>query len=338
MLPRVSVVMSNYNGVALKLVENSLSSILKNTYPNLEVILVDNASTDNSVEVIQKKFSKNPRFILIQNPINRYSLGLNLGIKNSTGKYIAFFNNDAIVENGYFEKMVDFLQKYPNVALVQGKLLSSKNANQIDCVGETMDIYGNPKSIGNGEKDKGQYEKTIDILSVTGSCSMLRKSIIKKVGYFDNEYGIGYEDMDFSLRVRRHGYDIKYFPNVNVFHKRGATDLSPLIKNAVKWQFNKNRIVTIIKNFSWMYVVKTLPVIVIFYLLAGIIEATIKKNPKGGFVRFTALLWIVGNLPMILRKRDEIQKKQLKKNMQTVYNLMIQANLFTTAFTFMKAK
>lgn len=334
MSPKVSVVMSNYNGVQLKLVQSSLKSLLKNTYPNLEVILVDNASTDTSVSVLQKEFGDNPRFRLLQNPINMYSQGLNLGIKNSTGKYVAFFNNDATVDNGYFETMVKFMESHKNVALAQGKLLSSKNKKLIDCVGETMDIYGNPTSIGNSEEAVDTYTKQMDILSVTGSCSILRKSITEEIGFFDNDYGIGYEDMDLALRARRYGYDIVYIPTAYVYHKRGATDLSPIIKTTVKWHFNKNRIVTLLKNFSGEDISKALPIIVLLYFVAGFLEATLKNNPKLGATRFTALFWVLINLPQILKKRKEIKKKRSAKNMKTIYNLMTHNNLFSMALQF----
>lgn len=338
MAPRVSVVMSNYNGVQLKLVENSVASILKNTYSNLEVIVVDNASTDNSVQVLQKKFGKHPMYTLLQNPINMYSQGLNLGIKNSTGKYVAFFNNDATVENGYFEKVVDFMEKHKNVALAQGKLLSSKNSAIIDCVGETMDIFGNPTSIGNGEKDKNRYTEQTNILSVTGSCSILRKSVTEKIGFFDNSYGIGYEDMDLALRARMQGYDIVYLPDAKVFHKRGATDLSPIIKNTVKFHFNKNRIMTLLKDFSGKDIALALPVIILLYTTQGILEIVLKNNLSLGITRFTALFWIMINLPEIFAKRKEIQKKSSAKNMKTIYNLMTHNNLLSLALHFVKGK
>lgn len=301
--------MSNYNGVMLKLVEDSLASVLKNTYPNLEVILVDNASTDNSIAVVQKKFGKNSKFKLLQNPINMYSLGLNLGIKNSTGKYIAFFNNDAIVENGYFEKLVAYLERNPNVALIQGKLLSSTNHAIIDCAGETMDIFGNPKSIGHGENNKGRYDVESEILSVSGSCSVLRKSVVETVGYFDNDYGIGYEDMDLSLRARFSGYRIIYYPSAYVYHKRGATDLSPMIRVQVKWHFNKNRLMTLLKNFPIELLIIALPVVLILYVILGIGDILHKNKFQMGITRFTAIFWVVGNIGDILKKRSVIQNK-----------------------------
>ena len=157
--PRVSVVMSNYNGLSLNLIPETLKLILKNNYPNLEVILIDNASSDKSTNVILKEFGSNTKFKLIQNHINMYSQGLNLGFKNSTGEYIAFFNNDVVVENGYFQKFVKFLEGQPRVALAQGKLLSYFDHSIIASAGETMDEYGNPITIGAGLNAKTSFNK-----------------------------------------------------------------------------------------------------------------------------------------------------------------------------------
>src|SRR3989344_5070364 len=185
MISKVSVVMSNYNGLSLGLIPNSLSSILSNNFPNLEVIFVDNASTDKSVEVVKRKYGRNPKLKIVRNKVNMYSQGLNLGIENSTGKYIAFFNNDAKVNNGYFQEFIKFLEKDKTITLAQGKLLSSKNSKIIDSAGETMDVFGNPISIGSGERNKNNYKDTQELLSVSGSCSILRKDAVKKIGYFD---------------------------------------------------------------------------------------------------------------------------------------------------------
>ncbi len=320
-LPKVSVVMSNYNGLDLRLIDKSLPSILKNSYPNLEVLLVDNASVDKSLEYVKKNFRNNPKLRIIENPVNMYSVGLNLGIKNSIGKYVAFFNNDAYVEDGYFEKFVSFLDKNSSVALAQGKLLSSVDHSKIDCVGETMDIFGNPLSFGHGDKDSEKFNSTKEILSVSGSCSILRKSVVKKIGNFDEAYGIGYEDMDLSLRAWMNDLKVIYFPDVRVFHKRGATDLSPVIRNKVKWHFNKNRIATLIKNEPSNYLILSLPVVFVFYILMGIYESLIQGKPKLGLARLTSIIWVIYHLPELLSKRRKLGKRI--NNFGKIKNLMI---------------
>lgn len=336
--PLVSVVMSNYNGLTLKLLNESLSAILKNDYPNLEVVLVDNASTDKSVSSVKKKFGKNPHLKVIQNHINMYSQGLNLGLKNSGGKYAATFNNDVFVEDGYFQKFVTFLDKNPKIALAQGKLISYFNHEIIDSAGETMDEYGNPITIGAGQNANENFNEVCEVLSVSGSCSMIRKSIADKIGYFDDDYGIGYEDLDLALRVWMKGYKVVYFPKALAFHKRGATDLSPMVRAIVRWHFNKNRIATIIKNYPTSFILKNLPVTFLIYVFAGIWEIVFKGNFKLGITRFTSILWVLDHFPVILRKRAIAQRGISKTGASQIQKLLYNKTLLQSFTSFIRAK
>lgn len=336
--PRVSVVMSNYNGLKLNLIQESLSSILNNDYPNLEVIVVDNASTDRSVAVIKRKYGNNTRLKIIQNPINMYSQGLNFGIQNSTGKYVAFFNNDVVVRDGYFQKFINFLEKNSKIALSQGKLRWYYDHSIIDSAGETMDEYGNPITIGAGKDAKSYFNKTVEVLSVSGSCSILRKEVIDKIGFFDPDYGIGYEDLDLALRVWKRGYQVIYYPKVEAFHKRGATDLSDMVRVKVRWHFNKNRIATLIKNYSISFLLRNLPVTVIIYVLAGFWEVLIKRKVRLGITRFTSLLWVVGNIFTILRKRSLDRKNTKGRSAKKVENLLFKNTLTKSFMSFVKTK
>lgn len=336
--PKVSVVMSNYNGVMLKLLDESLSSILKNDYPNLEIILIDNNSTDESVQFALKKFGKDPRFFLIQNHINMYSLGLNLGVKNSSGKYVAFFNNDVWIDNGFFQKYVIFLEKNPNIALSQGKLVSYFNHNIIDSAGETMDRFGNPTTIGQGLSAKDNFNEQKEVLSVSGSCSILRKSAIEKTGYFDDDYGIGYEDLDLALKAWLKGFKVVYFPEVIAYHKRAATDLAPIVRPIVRWHFNKNRLATLLKNYPASFLILNFPITILIYIVAGLWEIIIKQNFKIGITRFTSMLWVIDQFPTILRKRYIAQKEATEKGLQKTQKLLHKDILFHSFLSFLKAR
>lgn len=332
--PKVSVVISNYNGLKLNLLEESLISIFKNDYPNLEVILVDNASTDESVKVARQKFKK---LIIVQNPINMYSQGLNLGIQTSTGIYIAFFNNDVVVESGYFQQFVNFLQKNPKIVLSQGKLISYYNHNVIDSAGETMDLYGTPLTIGAG-MHVDNFNEIRDVLSVSGSCSMFRVSAVKKIGFFDEDYGIGYEDLDLSLRAWLRGFKVVYYPKVRAFHKRGATDLSPMVRIKVRWHFNKNRIITLLKNYQLEFISKNLPITILIYMFAGFWEILIKRKIQLGITRFTAIIWILIHLPLILIKRKEVQNNVKKTGKKTIIQLLYDKTLLNSFRSFINIK
>ena len=336
--PKVSIIISNYNGLQLNLVINSLSSVLDCDYPNYEVLLVDNASTDNSITAVKRKFGKDKKLKIIRNSVNMYSQGLNLGIENSDGEYIVFFNNDIEFEHGYLQKIVNLFQKEPKAALIQGKLLYFYDHKIIDSAGETMDIYGNPMTIGAGERDLGQYDRQIQILSASGSASVIRRSVINFVGNFDSDYGIGYEDMDLALRLRLKGFKVLYLPDAVIYHKRGKTDLSTMIRVKVRWHFNKNRLATMIKNYPTALLIKTLPITILLYTGAGFWEIFIKRKFNLGLTRFTAIFWVIRNIPSLLNKRFIIRGSITKKGEQSMSNLLLKGSLLRSFLSFVRTK
>jgi len=336
--PKVSIIISNYNGLQLNLVIDSLTSVLNCDYPNYEVFLIDNASTDNSVTVVKRKFGKDKKLKIILNSVNMYSQGLNLGIENSDGEYIVFFNNDIEFKHGYLQKIVNLFRKDPKAALIQGKLLYFYDHKIIDSSGETMDIYGNPMTIGAGERDLGQYDRQIQILSASGSASVIRRSAVNIVGDFDPDYGIGYEDMDLALRLRLKGFKVLYLPDAVIYHKRGKTDLSSLIRVKVRWHFNKNRLATMIKNYPLLLLIKALPITILLYIASGLWEIFIKRKFSLGLTRFTAIIWILRNIISLLKKRFVIRGDIKKYGEEGILNLLSNMSLFKSFLSFVKAK
>lgn len=310
--PKVSIIISNFNGIQLKLLKNNIASLIKPDYPNWELLVVDNASTDSSIEFLQQKFKNHPNCFIIKNPQNIYSQGLNLGAKKATGKYLAYFNNDTKVTNNYLNILIQEFEKDNHLAIAQGKLLNYYKKKILDSVGETIDIYGNPVTVGVGEKDQGQFDQATNILSASGSACIIRKSIFNKLGGYDASYGIGYEDMDLSLRAKRQGYHVKYFPKAIIYHKRAATDFAPFVKAKVKWHFCKNRLATMIKNYPLSLLLKTLPITIILYLGISLYEWIINRNWQMGWIRISAIFWCIFNLPNILTTRSSVYKKSLK--------------------------
>lgn len=304
--PLVTIIISNLNGMQLNLLEECLDSLMKPGYPNWELIVVDNNSNDKSVEYLQKRFRDKLNCRVIKNPINMYSQGLNLGALCAKGEYLAYFNNDVAIKQGYFQELIGKLQKDKKLAIAQGKLVNYFDRKKIDSVGETMDQYGNPITLGAGEMDKQQYDTEEQILSASGSACIVKKSVFEKLGMYDQDYGIGYEDMDLGLRARKMGYIVKRFPKAVVYHKRASTDLADFIRVKVKWHFNKNRLTTMIKNYPFSMLVKTLPFTIVLYTGIGLYEWVVRRNWKIGKVRFTAMFWTLVNIVNILRKRNKI--------------------------------
>ena len=327
--PLVSIVISNYNGVMLGILQDCLKSFIRNMdYPNYELILVDNASTDNSIQVVQRIFGKNPRCKIVQNSINVYSQGLNLGLDAAKGEYVAYFGNDTALEKGHFHKLVKAFDRFPRLALAQGKVLRYYDHSIIDSVGESIDIYGNPVTEGYHAKDKGQYDQEAEILSATGTACILKKSALKKVGKFDPSYGIGYEDIDLALRIRRQGFQVMRIPSAICYHKKGKTDLSPLIRVKVKWNFNKNRISTMIKNYPAALLIKTLPITVIIYLGIMVWDLIVNRDFKLAITRPLSLLWILFHLPYLIKFRSEIRSKGSKIDEERMLSFFAKGDIF----------
>lgn len=306
--PLISIIISNYNGAKLNILQDCLTSFKKIDYPNYELILVDNASIDNSINIATVILGKNPRFKIVKNPVNMYSQGLNLGLKAAKGEYAAYFNNDVAIEKRYFHKLIEAFDRYPKLALVQGKLLWYFDHSIIDSAGETMDIFGNPVTLGNKTKDEHQFDKEEEILSATGSAGILKKSALKDIGFYAPNFGIGYEDMDLALRIRQKGFVIMRIPSAICYHKRGATDLAEMVRIKVRWHFNKNRLSTMIRNYPLFLLIKSMPVAILIYLGSFIWEVFTNKSLALALTRLQAIFYVTLHIPQLLIERNNIRK------------------------------
>lgn len=337
---KISAIMTNFNGLQLDLINDFFTSFLKNDYKNFEIFFVDNASTDESVEFVLENFSKDPRVKVIQNPVNNMTKGINLALKQAEGEYILFLNNDVYFAEGAIYKMVAFMDKHKDVALVQGKLVSYFDHKKIDDVGETMDLYGNPVTLGFKEKDIGQYDSQREVLSVTGAASLLRSLLLKKIGLLDEDYGIGYEDLDLSLRLRIAGYKISYLPEALTFHKRGSSVLnaSEKIRLQIKYGFNKNRFATLIKNYQICTLIRSLPVVILIYLGTAILEIFYKRLWKFGLSRLCAIGWMIIDLPGLLKKRKKVQRIRVVSDKEAILPFLAKNLLLRNIRNFLHSK
>lgn len=327
MLPKISIIISNYNGAKLNILQDCLTSFKRIDYPNYELILVDNASTDNSINIATRILGKNPKFKIIKNPENMYSEGLNLGLKAAEGEYVAYFNNDIAIEKKYFHRLIEAFNKYPKLALVQGKLLWYFDHEIIDSAGETMDIFGNPVTIGNKTKDIHQFDKDEEILSASGSACILKKAVLTDIGDYAPNFGIGYEDMDLALRIRQKGLLIMRIPSAICYHKRGATDLSLMVKVKARWNFNKNRFSTMIRNYPLSLLIQTIPGTVCIYLGSFVWEAITSQNMQFALTRLQSIYYVLKCLPRLLAERRYIRKDVTGKHDSEILKLFAKADI-----------
>ena len=219
---KVYLVVVNWNGKDF--IEECLDSIQKQTHP-VEIIVVDNGSTDGSKELIEKKY---PKIHLISKDNNHgFAGGVNIGIEYAVGKKadaIALFNNDAVANKDWLEQLVKTLNKDADTGIVTGKLMRS-DKKHIDSTGDFYSTWGMPFPRGRNQKDTSQYDEPGEVFGASGGASLYRTKMLKDIGLFDERFFAYYEDVDMSFRARLAGWAVFYQPKAEAYHKVSATSL-----------------------------------------------------------------------------------------------------------------
>lgn len=314
-----SIVVLNYNGE--KFIEPCLSSVFKSNYPNFEVILVDNGSTDNSIKIAREKFGKDPRLRIILNHKNLgFAEGNNVGIGVSKGDYIVLLSNDTKVHPNWLKELIGVIESNEKIGAAQPKLLLMHKPNYINSIGVYIDFFSNPfRRNFPGEKDRRQYENIIEVFMGAAIALALRRDVLEEVGVFDEDFFIYAEDLDLCWRIWLAGYKVVYVPKAVVYHKGAATIKSKSMARAkerppFEFHYYKNHLMCLLKNYELKNLIKTFPGY-IFGHLALILFGSFKR--KQSYLLkdfFKAIFWIILNFKSIWRKRLEVQQKIRKKS------------------------
>lgn len=224
--PRVSVIIVTWN--ARPLLEQCLPSVAASAYPNLEVILADNASTDGSADWVREHF---PLVTIVRHPENwMFCRGNNEAVRHATGKYVVLLNNDVEVAPNWLDPLVDELEASADVAAVQPKLLQYENRSRFEYAGASggyLDRFGYPFTRGriffHLEDDRGQYDDARDVFWATGAALLLRRTALDEVGLLDERFVMHMEEIDLCWRLQRAGYRIRVQPSSEVYHVGGGS-------------------------------------------------------------------------------------------------------------------
>ncbi len=303
--PLVSIIILTYSN-GLPQLKKCLTSLNKISYAPIEVILVDNASTDRTVTYIKKHFSS---IHLLENKVNLgFCEGNNQAFKKAKGKYILFLNNDCEVTKDFLSILVSILEADKTIGAVQPKIRQLIKKDKLDACASYLTRTGFLYHYGYSQQQKKrQYNKRLPIYSVKGACFLTRREIIRKVGLFDENYFAYFEETDFCHRIWLAGYSIIYEPSAEVFHLGGGQH-AEIIKTSIQLDAYKNRIATYIKNLSLMSLVTILPVHV--FLCIGIGGVYLLQGKPQLFVAIIkAILWNFRNIRMLKKKRTYVQKK-----------------------------
>lgn len=231
----VSVVIVNWNGE--KFLRKCINSFLQQTYSNIEIIVIDNDSTDNSVSIIKEFSKKNVK--LIENKNIGYAGGANTGIDISNGQYVMIANPDIILKDNYIELCIEKFNEDEKIASVIGKLLKydfdeDKILDVIDSAGISLSHKRHGIDIGQNDLDVGQFEKDRRIFGACGAAVIYRKEALEAIKidneYFDSDFFAYKEDIDIAWRLNLYGYINYYIHNAIVYHGRGMNSSSGILE------------------------------------------------------------------------------------------------------------
>jgi GT2 family glycosyltransferase len=275
-LPLVSVVLLSY--ARPQFLGEALESVVRQSYPNLEILVVDNPS--EASEEIAVLVGRHPQVRLIQNTQNvGFATGMNIGARQASGAYIYLTEDDMVLEVDCIRELVEYALAEPNVGLVSGLVLN-KSEGTIRCAGADMTLgtLFRMDVIGLGQRDQGQFPTPFDVAYIPGAMVFASGELWKALGGFRDDFFMYFEDVELCLRARRHGYRITIVPAAKALHFE-----PPAAPSSDVVTFHK------IKNSFSVYVLHApLSMLVIVMLRQTLIEL-----PRSIFTdrRQSALIW-----------------------------------------------
>lgn len=240
-LPLASVVIPNWNGV--RHLPVCLDALRAQTYPRLEVVLVDNGSTDGSQEMVTELYPEVRLLALDEN------LGLtggnNVGFRAAEGQILISLNNDTEADGHFVEALVTALLEHPEAGMAAAKMLLFDRRDTIHSAGDGYRVDGIPFNRGVWQQDQGQYDEPGWIFGGCGGAVAYRREMLDKVGLFDESFFMYCEDVDLNWRAQLMGWRCWYTPQAIVYHKLSATGGGPL----ASYYTGRNTLWVVIKNY-----------------------------------------------------------------------------------------
>ena len=297
--PRIVVIVPNINGETE--LRPCLQSLVRQPLQP-HIIVVDNGSTDRSVQIVETEF---PSVELIRHDTNRgYAGGVNPGLKRAMelgADYAAPFNNDAVAGEKWLQSLVEWLDTHPDTGIASAKVASS-DGKTLDSTGDNYTTWGLPYPRGRGEADHGQYDHQTTIFAASGAASLYRVEMLREVGLFDEDFFAYYEDVDLSFRAQLAGWKVAYVPEAVVLHATSTT--GSRFKGFFTYQTQKNLPMLLIKNVPGDLLPTIVPRFMLVY--ASFFFAATARGQLWYALRGAAVALI--RLPRKLHERRRIQK------------------------------
>jgi GT2 family glycosyltransferase len=316
--PLISLQIVNYNG--LEFLDDCFKSIYSQTYKNIEVIMVDNNSSDKSIEFTKKNY---PKVKIVKSKNNSgFAGGHNLAYKYTKGEYVMIINNDIILQKDLIEKLLQAYKEIPKLGAVQPMYKLIKDKKSLDACGSFWTDTGFNYHYGiYKDSSLKKYHKSFPIYSLKGVCMLIPRKVIEKVGLFDDDFWCYFEETDFCHRVWLAGYECWYYPKSFLYHVLSGTR-SKKSEAFIQFHSFKNRLCSYTKNLSVIEYIKVIPI----YLFLNVVFSVIAYLLKGRFDCFAsiykAMWWNITHLKSTLKKRQYIQKNIRIKSDKEIFSIV----------------
>ena len=307
--PFVVVVTLNYNGSSF--LQECIDSILDSDYSNFKVIIVDNGSKDNSLELLERLYGSNDKVIVLKNKKNLgYSKGMNVGLdygfNNLEADFCLVMNNDTFLDKHAINALVEVAQKDEKIGFVTGKVYYSVSPSKFQTVGKKSDpVLISGGHIGRRELDKGQYDRDCELDFCDDIFWLVSKELYQKTGGYDPEFFLEAEDFDWQLRAKKAGFKIMFAHKAKLWHKESMI----LGKDSPQKAYYdaRNPMIAVMKNCESDIVKKYLRTRIYKIYLPAILKTALKGKIQKALYMFagvcSALIWKANNRILIKQKR-----------------------------------
>jgi GT2 family glycosyltransferase len=296
--PRLTVAILSYDG--RHLLEVILPSLARQHYRDFEVVVVDNGSRDDTVQWLAQSW---PQVRVISLPENvGVTAALNVCAHSGEGELLALFNNDVELDPDCLGELAGALETHPQAGWAAAKLRDFQRRELLDGAGDVFTWAATGGRRGNGEPDRGQYDAPGEVFGACGGAALYRRSVLRLVGDFDEDFFAFYEDVDWNLRAQLAGFSCRYVPSALAYHMGSAT-IGRGLSDFTRYHLWRNQLWIVAKDLPLGAIVRHSP-----ELLLGQLE-NLAMAVRARKLYIWLRVWrdaLVG-LPRMLRKRRHIQ-------------------------------
>ncbi len=323
-MPEIAASIVTINWNSGEMTAEAIDSLLAQTIVDeLEIVVVDNGSTDSSDRALEKKFGD--RIILVRARSNLgYAGGSNAGAARATGRYVIFFNNDAVACAEWASQLVNAADNDDTLGMCTSRIMCYDDRSVIDNVGHNISGDGIGRSRGHLQPMSAEYKTAAETLLASGCAGLYRRDLFEQVGGFDEDFFAYCEDSDIGLAIRGLGYRCLYVPAAVTYHRQSAT-ASIVSLRKIYW-IERNRIWVVLKHFPASMVLAS-PFVTLSRLLAssragkkgdGMAGEVMAQHSSFALMRTCVKAWCAAllRLPRMMKKRRQMSRRRVLSGRQ----------------------